>query len=673
MKLLLSALLAIVFSYSFTQNTFTPEIMWKLKRLQGGIVSPNGQFILYNLKTYDVTSNKGNNDLFLYDLKKGKVTQLTKTPFSEMDAQWDNNNNILFLSSEKGAMQIWRINTLGEQKTQMSFFKNIQLEGFKLAPNGQSAICIEAVKTKANLNEKYPDLPLADARIEDGLMYRHWDQYDDYKKRHLVLHPMQQDFFLESSIDLLGKEAFDGIIPPFGGIEQFTFSPDSKTIVYSSKKLTGKDFAVSTNSELYAFNLGTKQTEVWSTSLGYDNHPEFSPNGNELAWLSMETPGFEASKNDILLRNIATGEITNITKDIDLTVSSFIWDKTGTKIYFLAPTKGTIQIFELNPVTKEHKQISSGRYDYLSIDIIEGTLITTRQSMVEPTDLFSIDIEKLKTKQLTAVNKEILEGIIMPTVEERWVTTSDSNKMLVWMILPPNFDPNKKYPTLLYCQGGPQSQVSQFFSYRWNFSAFASEGYIVVAPNRRGLPGFGQKWNDAISKDWGGQPIRDYLSAIDDASKLPYVDENRLGAIGASYGGYSVYFLAGNHNNRFKTFVSHCGLFNFESWYGTTEELFFANHDIGGPYWNMENKKYYEKNSPHKFVQNWNTPILVIHGANDFRVPETEGMQAFQAAQLLGLKSKYLSFPNEGHWVNSPQNGLLWYREVFEWLNSDLK
>jgi dipeptidyl aminopeptidase/acylaminoacyl peptidase len=673
MKLLLSTLLTIVFSYSFTQNTFTPEIMWKLKRLNGGIVSPNGQFVLYNLKSYDVTTNKGNNDLYLYDLKKGKITQLTNTPFSEIDAQWDNNNNILFLSGEKGPMQIWRINTLGEQKIQMSFFKNIQLEGFKLAPDGLSAICIEAVKVKDNLNEKYTDLPLANARIEDNLMYRHWDHYDDYKKRHLVLHPMQQDFFLESSVDILGKEAFDGIVPPFGGIEQFTFSPDSKTIVYSSKKLTGKEFALSTNSELYAFSISNKQTEVWSTSLGYDNYPSFNPRGKEIAWLSMETPGFEASKNDILLRNLSNGEITNLTKDIDLTVSSFIWDKTGTKIYFLAATKGTVQIFELNPITKEHKQISSGQYDYLSLDVFEETLITTRQSMVEPTDLFSLDITKLKVKQLTEVNKEVLEGITMPTVEERWVTTSDSNKMLVWMILPPNFDPNKKYPTILYCQGGPQSQVSQFFSYRWNFSAFASQGYIIVAPNRRGLPGFGQEWNDAISKDWGGQPIRDYLSAIDDAAKLPYVDENKLGAIGASYGGYSVYFLAGNHNNRFKTFVSHCGLYNFESWYGTTEELFFANYDIGGPYWKMENKKYYEKNSPHKYVQNWNTPILIIHGANDFRVPETEGMQAFQAAQLKGLKSKYLSFPTEGHWVNSPQNGLLWYREVFEWLNSDLK
>jgi dipeptidyl aminopeptidase/acylaminoacyl peptidase len=476
----------------------------------------------------------------------------------------------------------------------------------------------------------------------------------------------------QKAIDIQRDEVFDGVLPPFGGTDQFCFSADSKKIIYTSKKLQGKAFALSTNSDLYEYTIATQTTiNLTESNKGYDNNPAYSPQG-DLAWLSMARNGFEADKNNLMLRK-ADGSAVNLTADMDITVGSFCWHPSGKMIYFIAPTKGTEHIFEVELATKKIRQVTSGQYDYISLSIFGDFIYAGRQSMVAPTDLYAVSIKaKDKVTQLTKSNADILSTIVMPKVQEKWVTTTDGKQMLVWMVLPPNFDPTKKYPTLLYCQGGPQSQVSQFFSYRWNLALMASQGYVVVAPNRRGLPGFGQDWNDAISKDWGGQAMRDYLSAIDAATKETYVDKDRLGAVGASYGGYSVYMLAGIHQNRFKTFVSHCGLFNLESWYGTTEELFFANWDQGGPYWLAENKANYEKNSPHKYVANWNTPMLVIHGGMDFRVPESEGIQAFQAAQLKGIKSRYLSFPTEGHWVQSPQNGLLWQREFFEWLAEDL-
>ena len=474
--------------------------------------------------------------------------------------------------------------------------------------------------------------------------------------------------------DLLINEKFDGILPPHGGSEQFTYSNDCKKIVYTSKKKSGKEFAVSTNSQLYEYSIESKQTKLLTEGYnGYDVNPGFSPNGQYLAWQSMVEEGHEAGKNDIVIRDLKTGKDINLTKGNDVSVTDFQWHPSTKEIYYIASHLGTKAIFKVNIETSINTQLTEEECDYVSLTITDNAIIAGRQSMIAPTDLYEISLKKGKAKQLTEINKEILDKIDLPTIEKRWVETTDGKRMLVWMIFPPKFDASKKYPALLYCQGGPQSPVSQFFSYRWNFTVMASQGYVVIAPNRRGLPGFGQEWNDAISKDWGGQAMKDYLSAVDNVSTEPYIDVNRVGAVGASYGGYSVYYLAGIHENRFKTFVAHCGLFNLESWYGTTEELFFANHDIGGPYWKPENKDFYTKNSPHYKVDKWNTPIMVIHGGMDFRVPESEGMQAFQVAQLKGLKSKYLYFPEESHWVSGPQNSLVWYREFFEWLAQDLK
>ncbi len=648
-----------------------------MNRLSGGSISPDGKFVLFSVKKYNLAENRGNAEIFVLELANKKIEQLTQTPFSEAEVQWGKNNMIWFISPESGSAQIWRMKHDGTDKKQVSNFKNVELEGFKLSGDEKYICTIEAIKMLPTVQDKYSDLPKANARIENDLMYRHWDHFDDYMRRHLFLHRIvstnrENVQVEEKGVDVLSGETYDGILPPFGGSEQFCFSPDGTKLIYTSKKMKGKEFATSTNSALYEYTIGTSTTKNLTVPYkGYDNNPSYSST-NQLAWLSMAKDGFEADKNDIIVRDF-NGRDKNLTKDIDLSVSDYVWHPSGKSIYFLAVINGTTQVFTIDVVTAKHEQLTKGKNDYVSISAYADFIVAGKQSMIAPTDLYQINTTRQRETQITQVNNELLSKLTMPRVEARWMETTDGKKMLTWVLYPPNFDPNKKYPALLYCQGGPQSAVSQFFSYRWNLALMASQGYIVVAPNRRGLPGFGQEWNDAISKDWGGQAMKDYLTAIDNISQEPFVDEQRLGAVGASYGGYSVYMLAGIHENRFKTFVAHCGLFNLESWYGTTEELFFANWDHGGPYWLPENKENYKKNSPHNYVQHWNTPIMVIHGGMDYRVPESEGMQAFQAAQLLGLKSRYLYFPTESHWVQSPQNSVLWQREFFEWLAEDLK
>lgn len=668
----------VYFSFLFqlvnAQQVLTPELLWKLKRLSGGKVSPDGKKVLLEIRTFSVEENKGNTDLFVFDLKKGTYSQITETAFSEMEATWGLNNQIWFLSPEADGIQLWKMDENGQNKSQISKISEFDIEGFKFTNDESKIVFIGAVKIGTNLKDKHPDLPLANARLESDLMYRHWNYWNDETKKHLFLFDFKDNKLALSGKDLLENEFYDAVVPPFSGSDQLAFSPDNKKLIYSSKKKNGKRFATSTNSDLYQFSLETSKTEnITKTFMGYDNSPKFAADGSALFWLSMARDGFEADKNDLIMRDLKSNTDQNLTAKHDITVDDYLISPDKKLVYLIIPYKGMKQLFELTIATNELRQITLEEYDYLGIDLLGNELIATRQSMLEPTDLVSVSISKGKVKQLTNINKHLLADLDAPTVQERWIETSDGEKMMVWVVLPPNFDSNKKYPSILYCQGGPQSMVSQFFSYRWNLSLMASQGYVVIAPNRRGLPGFGQKWNDAISKDWGGQAMRDYLVAVDNISNEPYIDVNRIGAVGASYGGYSVYYLAGIHEGRFKTFISHCGLFNLESWYGTTEELFFANWDHGGPYWLLENKDYYEKNSPHKLVQNWNTPMLVIHGGMDFRVPESEGMQAFQALQLKGLRSKYLLFPKEGHWITTPQNGILWYREFFEWLDTDLK
>lgn len=660
------------------QDFLTPEKLLDLKRINGGTVSPDGNYLLYSQTSIDVEENKGNADLFVLNLSTNAVKQLTDTPFSESSAQWTAKNTIYFLATENESTDIWKVNVDGSNKIKVSDVKGI--EEFKVSPDESIILTLQPVQIRKTINEVY-SLPKANVRVENDLLYRHWSAWDDYNVKHLFYFPVTNGEIKGEGKDLLKGEDFNAVVPPFGGMDGLTFTPDYKSVIYNSKKRSGKEFALSTNSELYQVEISTGKTSCLTCDNdynGYESHPSFSVKG-DLAWLAMKRDGFEADKNNLIVKTV-DGKIRNLTENYDITVGSYIWSTDGAKIFFLVPIKGTVQIFEAVLKTGEITQITTDQCDYTSLSTFGNKIYSGRQSMIAPTDIYAVEIIKSKKgsvktviKELTQVNKELLSKLSKPTVQEKWVKTTDGKDMLVWMILPPNFDSSKKYPTLLYCQGGPQSEVSQFFSYRWNFMLMASQGYVIVAPNRRGLPGFGQEWNDAISKDWGGQAITDYLSAIDATTELPYVDNDRLGAIGASYGGYSIYMLAGIHQKRFKTLIAHAGLFNLESWYGMTEELFFAKWDVGGPYWENQNKEAYAKNSPHRYVQNWDTPIMVIHGGIDFRVPESEGMQAYQAAQLKGLKSRFLYFPTEGHWILSPQNALVWHHEFYKWLAEDLK
>ncbi len=471
-------------------------------------------------------------------------------------------------------------------------------------------------------------------------------------------------------------ELYESPLAPFGGMEQLAWSPDSKTIAYTSRKKIGKEYAVSTNSDIYFYNIETGETtNMTEGMMGYDINPQFSPDGTLLAWQSMERDGYEADKNRLFIINLSTGEKTYITKEFDNNTDSYIWGEDNNTIYMLSSVSGTSQIYHIDISTKEIKKLTEGKHNYVSLSLGGDGFIATRQSMSQPSEIYRVDINTGESTELSFENSHILNQIQMGEVEERWIETTDKKQMLTWVVYPPNFDPTKKYPALLYCQGGPQSTLDQYWSYRWNPQMMAANGYIVVAPNRRGVPGFGSEWLEQISGDYGGQNMKDYLTAIDALSKEPFVDENRLGATGASYGGFSVYWLAGNHNNRFKAFFSHAGIFNTEAQYLETEELFFANWDMGGPFWDKSNAVAQNTyaNSPHRFVDKWDTPIMISHGEYDYRILASQGMMAFNAAQLKGIPSRMLIYPDENHWIAKPQNGILFQREFFRWFDEWLK
>ncbi len=528
------------------------------------------------------------------------------------------------------------------------------------------------MKLDQTVNDLHPDLPKAEARIETDLMYRHWDQWHDYAYSHIFIADYDGKS-ISNSIDIMEYERYDSPMNPFGGMEQINWSPDSKNIAYTCKKMVGKEYTLSTNSAIYFYNLETKETKNITEELkGYDVNPVFSPDGKMLAWESMEQDGYESDQNRLFIMNVKSGEKKDYTSNFDQNVHGLVWAEDSKSIYFTSDYHARFQVYNLNVKTEKIKQITDGVHNYRSVHPYNGKLIGTKQSMSMPTEVFTINPETGEENQLSFINKNLMGQLKFGDVKERWIKTTDNKNMLVWVIYPPNFDPNKKYPALLYCQGGPHGSVHQFFSYRWNFQMMAANGYIVVAPNRRGLSSFGKEWNDQISGDYGGQNMKDYFSAIDDVAKEPYVDGNNLGAVGASYGGYSVLWIAGNHEKRFDAFIAHDGIFNFEAMYLETEEMFFVNWDIGGPYWDKANKKSYDS-SPHKFVDKWDTPIMVIHGEKDYRIPYTHSMSAFNAAQLRGIPGKYLHFPDENHWVLEPQNGILWQREFFSWLDKWLK
>lgn len=654
----------------------TPEALWAMGRIGGMNVSPDGKRVVYTVAYYSVPENKSNREVFVMNADGSDNKQITKTGFAENEAVWiKGGTKIAFLCNESGSSQLWEMNPDGTDRKRLSDYDK-DIEGFAFSPDEKKVLFISQVKTVNSTADKYPDLDKATGVIITDLMYKHWDEWVT-----TVPHPFVADFDGESisnPVDVMEGELFESPMKPFGGIEQLAWNTTSDKIAYTSRKKTGKEYAISTNSDIYVYDLNTKQTtNITEENKGYDTNPTYSPDGKSIAWLSMERDGYEADQNRLMVMNLETGEKTFVSKDFDSNVDSYCWSADCERIYFTGVWHGESQVYQIDLANgNKITPLTEGMYDYASVALLGDKLIAQRHSMSMGDEIYSIDLTGDHTvTQLTFENKHIYDQLTMGKVEERWMKTTDGKQMLTWVIYPPQFDPNKKYPTLLFCEGGPQSPVSQFWSYRWNFQIMAANDYIIVAPNRRGLPGFGLEWNEAVSGDYGGQCMKDYFTAIDEVTKEPYVNKDRLGCVGASFGGFSVYWLAGHHDKRFKAFIAHDGIFNMEMQYLETEEMWFANWDMGGAYWEKQNATAQRTfaNSPHKFVDKWDTPILCIHGEKDYRILANQGMAAFNAAVLRGVPAELLIYPDENHWVLKPQNGVLWQRTFFEWLDMWLK
>ena len=657
-------------------DRMTPEALWAMGRIGGMNVSPDGKRVVYTVAYYSVPENKSNREVFVMNADGSDNKQITKTGFAENEAVWiKGGTKIAFLCNESGSSQLWEMNPDGTDRKRLSDYDK-DIEGFAFSPDEKKVLFISQVKTVNSTADKYPDLDKATGVIITDLMYKHWDEWVT-----TVPHPFVADFDGESisnPVDVMEGELFESPMKPFGGIEQLAWNTTSDKIAYTSRKKTGKEYAISTNSDIYVYDLNTKQTtNITEENKGYDTNPTYSPDGKSIAWLSMERDGYEADQNRLMVMNLETGEKTFVSKDFDSNVDSYCWSADCERIYFTGVWHGESQVYQIDLANgNKITPLTEGMYDYASVALLGDKLIAQRHSMSMGDEIYSIDLTGDHTvTQLTFENKHIYDQLTMGKVEERWMKTTDGKQMLTWVIYPPQFDPNKKYPTLLFCEGGPQSPVSQFWSYRWNFQIMAANDYIIVAPNRRGLPGFGLEWNEAVSGDYGGQCMKDYFTAIDEVAKEPYVNKDRLGCVGASFGGFSVYWLAGHHDKRFKAFIAHDGIFNMEMQYLETEEMWFANWDMGGAYWEKQNATAQRTfaNSPHKFVDKWDTPILCIHGEKDYRILANQGMAAFNAAVLRGVPAELLIYPDENHWVLKPQNGVLWQRTFFEWLDMWLK
>lgn len=658
-----------------SSDVMTPEVLWSFGRLGGAQVSPDGSTVLYTVTYYNIEENKSYRDIYSIPVAGGEAKNLTNTASNEYNVVWrPDGKKIGYLSSASGSVQLWEMNPDGSDRQKVSEIEG-GIFGFQYAPDMSKIYYLQTVKLDNDIHDLFPDLPKANARLETDIMYRHWDTWHDYTYNHIFIADYA-DGKVGVGKDIMTGERFDSPMKPFGGTEQIVWSPDSKTLAYVCKKKVGKEYSISTNSDIYLYDVASGKTSNFTEGMmGYDQNPVYSPDGKYLAWESMERDGYESDKNRLFVADLETGEKKDYSADFDQNAAALSWNTDSKSIYFISDIHATDEIYKLELADNSITRLTDGVHNYQSAVPLGNQLLAQKVSMSQPAELYLVDPATGKDEALTSVNKGILDQLTMGNVEKRWMETTDGKQMAVWVIYPPHFDPNKKYPALLYNQGGPQGTVSQFWSYRWNFQMMAANDYIVVAPNRRGLPGFGQEWNEQISKDYGGQNIKDLLTAIDEMAKEPYVDETKLGAVGASYGGFSVMYLAGNHEKRFKAFIAHDGIFNFEHMYTSTEEMWFVNFDYGGAYWDKDNAAAQRSYSfsPHKYVQNWDTPILIVQGEKDYRVPPEQGMAAFNAAVLRGVPAEMLYFPEENHWVLQPQNGILWQRVFFNWLDKWLK
>ena len=651
----------------------TPEALWAMGRIGGFAVSPDGKKIAYTVAYYSVPENKSNREVFVMNADGSENQQITHTPYQENEVTWiKEGTKLAFLSNDNGSSQLYEMNPDGSGRKQISKYDG-DIEGYSISPDGKKILFIAQVKTVKSTADKYPDLDKATGIIITDLMYKHWDEWVT-----TAPHPFVADFDgngISNIVDILNGEPYESPMKPWGGIEQLAWNTTSDKVAYTCRKKTGLEYAISTNSDIYVYDLNTQKTEnITEENKGYDTNPQYSPDGKYIAWQSMERDGYEADLNRLFIMNLETGEKRFVSKAFESNVDAFVWRADAKMIYFTGVWHGESQIYALDLANDSVKAITSGMYDYEGVALFGDKLIAKRHSMSMGDEIYTVTLDG-STTQLTQENKQIYDQLEMGKVEGRWMKTTDGKQMLTWVIYPPQFDPNKKYPTLLFCEGGPQSPVSQFWSYRWNFQIMAANDYIIVAPNRRGLPGFGMEWNEQISGDYGGQCMKDYFTAIDEMAKEPYVDKDRLGCVGASFGGFSVYWLAGHHDKRFKAFIAHDGIFNMEMQYLETEEKWFANWDMGGAYWEKQNPVAQRTfaNSPHLFVEKWDTPILCIHGEKDYRILANQAMAAFDAAVMRGVPAELLIYPDENHWVLKPQNGVLWQRTFFEWLDKWVK
>lgn len=685
-------------------DLMTPEALWAMGRIGTAQASPDGKHIIYQVGYYSVKQNKGHQVIYIMDSDGKNNKMLTTSAKSETDAVWiKDGQKIAFLCDG----QIWEMNSDGSGRKQLTNDKT-GIDGFKFSPDEKYVILIKQIPYHGIIKEKPEDLPLTTGRVITDMNYRHWDEYVES-----IPHPYLAEVTsngIGEGTDIMKGEPYECPVKPFGGAEQLAWSTDSKTIAYTSRKKTGINYAISTDTDIYLYNIESKQTvnickpanykepeinmtksmknqavnseENLKNNPGYDVNPKFSPNGQYVAWLSMARNGYESDRNRLCVYNLKTGEKTYTTESFDSNVDDFCWSADSKTLYFLGIWHGCENIYQTN-LKGNVMQLTDGWNDYGSVQMLNDgkKLLAERHSMSQASELYIVTPGKkektAKVEQITFENKHLYDQMTFGKIQQRWTKTTDGKDMMYWIILPAHFDATKKYPTLLFCEGGPQSPVSQFWSYRWNMQIMAANGYVVIAPNRRGLPGFGSEWNEEISGDWTGQCMNDYLSAIDDACKnLPFIDKDRLGAVGASFGGFSVYYLAGHHNKRFKCFIAHDGAFNLESMYTDTEEAWFSNWEYDDAFWNKdmtENAKRTYANSPHKFVDKWDTPILCIHGEKDYRINANQGMGAFNAARMRGIPAELLLFPDENHWVLKPQNGVLWQRTFFNWLDRWLK
>lgn len=671
----------------------TPEVMWKMSRAGSSSISPDGTTLLYQQTDYNMAENRGVTTIWVEDLASKAVTRLTDNTSNNVSPKWSaDGSRIYFLSDRSGSMQVWEMTAAGANAKQLSDLDK-DIEGFGVSPKGDKAWYVQRIQVAdRRSSDVYKDMDKSKARIYDDLMARHWDYWDEGEYMHIFVGDFGPEG-IKPGVDIIGAEAaWDAPLAPYFDMAEIAWSNAGDKLAYTCKPLTGTAYAVSTDSDIFVYDLATGETKNICKPLtgnsaaegeacldlaemaGYDKYPVWSPDDRKIAFLSQRRAGNESDKARLFVYDCATADMQDLTADFDYNAMNVVWSGND-RLYFIAPIEATHQICRVAPSVGEVEVLTKGDHDINAFTMAGEKIAAELCTISMATEFFDVNPADGTLTQISAINKPVYDHIKMGEVQKRWVTTTDGKQMLTWVILPPDFDPAKKYPTLLYCQGGPQSVVSQFWSYRWNFQLMAAQGYIVVAPNRRGLPSFGQEWLDQISGDYSGQNIRDYLAAIDDVAKEPWADETRMGCVGASYGGYSVYFLAGCHEKRFKAFIAHCGIFDFDSMYGETEELFFVNNDYGGPYWDTKNATAQRSyaNSPHKFVSKWDTPILIFTGEKDFRIPYTQSLEAFTAARVLGIPARLVAFENEAHQVFKPQNALVWNREFFGWLDKYVK